>query len=176
MPVVRRLSAKDGVAAEGAESAVEVADGDAEEDAADGGEDGVAEVTVERRHGSGLDGAGETVAHDEVVAFVELWKEAGEVFEVVAGVGVGHEDVFAVGGLDAGDKGGAVAADGHVDDAGAFVGGDFLGAVGAAVVGDDDFAGDVVVAESGDGLANAESERLCLIKAGHKNGDGELAH
>ncbi len=95
---------------------------------------------------------------------------------MVAGVGVGHEDVLAAGGFDAGDEGGAVAADGDVDDAGAFVGGDLLGAVGAAVVGDDDFAGDVVVAEGGDGLANAESERLCLIEAGHKNGDGELAH
>ncbi len=77
MPVVRRLSAEDGVAAEGAESAVEVADGDAEEDAADGGEDGVAEVTVERRHGSGLDGAGEAVAHDEVVAFVRALGGSG---------------------------------------------------------------------------------------------------
>ena len=167
---------EDGVAAEGAKAAVEVADGDAEEDAADGGEDGVAEVTVKRWHGSGLDGAGEAVAHDEVVAFVEFWEEAGEVFEVVAGVGVGHEDVFAAGGLDAGDEGGSVAADGHVDDAGAFVGGDLLRAVGAAVVGDYDLAGDVVVAKGGDGLANAESESLCFVEAGHKDGDQQLAH
>ena len=48
---------EDGVATEGAESTVEVADGNAEEDAADGGEDGVAEVFVERGHGSGLDRA-----------------------------------------------------------------------------------------------------------------------
>ncbi len=96
--------------------------------------------------------------------------------EVVAGVGVGHEDVLAAGGFDAGDEGGAVAADGDVDDAGAFVGGDLLGAVGAAVVGDDDFAGDVVVAEGGDGLADAEGERLCFVEARHEDGDGQIAH
>ena len=52
---------------------MKVADGDAEEDAADGGEHRIAEVAVQRWHGSGLDGAGEAVAHDEVVAFVEFW-------------------------------------------------------------------------------------------------------
>ena len=109
IPVVRRLRREDGVAAEGTESAVEVADGNAEEDAADGGENRVAEIAVERRHGSGLDGAGEAVAHDEVVAFVEFWEEARKMFEVVAGVGVGHEDVLAARGLDTGDEGGAVA-------------------------------------------------------------------
>ncbi len=170
------VEGEDGVATEGTEAAVEVADGDAEEDAADGGEDGIAEIAVEWRHGAGFDGAGEAVAHDEVVAFVEFGEEAGQMFEVVAGVGVGHEDVLAAGGFDSGDEGGAVAADGDVDDAGAFVGGDLLGAVGAAVVGDDDLAGDVVVAECGDGLPDAEGECLCFVKAGHKDGYRQLAH
>ena len=97
-------------------------------------------------------------------------------FEVVAGVGVGHEDVFAASDLDAGDKGGTVTAGGYVDDAGTFVSGDLLRAVGAAVVGNDDFTGDIVVSKSGDGLANTKSECLCFIEAGHKDGDGELAH
>ncbi len=139
-------------------------------------EDGVAEIFVERGHGSGLDFAAEAIAHDEVVALLEFGEEAGELAEVVAGVGVGHEDVFAFGGLDAGHEGGAVAADRDRDDAGAFVCRDFLRAVGAAVVGDDDLAGDVVVAKGGDSLANAESERLCFVEAGHKNGDQQLAH
>ena len=135
---------------------MEVADGDLEEYLADGGEDGVAEVTVEGRHGSGLDGAGEAVAHDEVVAFVEAGEEAGEMLEVVGGVGVGHEDVFAAGGFDACNEGCSVAAGGDVDYAGSFGGGDSLRAVGAAVVGYYYFAGDVVVADRVHRLADAE--------------------
>ena len=176
MPVVPEVEAEDGVAAHGTDAAVKVADGDAEEEAADVTEDRIAEVFVEWRHGSGFDFAAEAVAHDEIVALFEPGEEAGELAEVVTGVGVGHEDVFSVGGLDAGHEGRAVAADWNVDDAGAFVGGDFLRAVGAAVVGDDDLAGDVVVAKGGDGLLDAEGERLCFVKAGHKDGDQQLAH
>ncbi len=124
----------------------------------------------------GLMLAAEAVAHDEVVAFFEFGEEAGQMVEVVAGIGVGHEDVLAVGGFDAGHEGCAVAANRDGNDAGAFVGGDLLRAVGAAVVGDDDLAGDVVVAECSDGLPNAEGECLCFVEAGHKDGYGQLAH
>ncbi len=167
---------EDSVAAHGADAAVEVADGDAEEEAADEAEDGVAEVLVQWGHGSRFDLAAEAIAHDEVVAGFEFGEEAWEFAEVVAGVGVCHEDVLAARGFDAGHEGCPVAADRDGDDTGAFVDGDFLGAVGAAVVGDDDLAGYVVVAEGGDGLANAESERLCFVEAGHKDGDQQLAH
>ena len=57
---------------------MEVAAGAAEEDAADGGEDGVAEVAVEVGHGAGHDAAFEAVAHDELVAFTELGDEGVE--------------------------------------------------------------------------------------------------
>ncbi len=52
-------------------------DGDLEEESADEAEDGVAEVFVKRRHGSGLDLAAEAIAHDEVVALFEFGEEAG---------------------------------------------------------------------------------------------------
>src|SRR6201989_255470 len=170
------VEAENGVAAHGADATVEVTDGDAEEEAADEAEDGVAEVFMQRGHGSRFNLAAEAIADDEVVPGLEFGEEAGECAEVVAGVGVGHEDVFAACGLDAGHEGGAVAADGNGYDSGSLVGRGFLGAVGAAVVGDYDLAGDVVVAKGGDGLANAESQRLCFVEAGHKDGDQQLAH
>jgi hypothetical protein len=135
---------------------VEVAHRDAEEDAPGGGEHRVAEVAVQRGHGSGLDGAGEAVAHNQVVALVERRQEAGQMLEVVAGVGVGHHDVLAAGGLDAGDERRAVAAGGDVDDARAFDQRDGLRAVSRAVIGDEDFAGKVGVADGLRSLANAD--------------------
>ena len=68
--------------------------------------------------------------------------ETREMFEVVAGIGVGHHDVLAAGSFDPGDEGCAVAADRDVHDARAFCYGNFLRPIAAAVVGDDDFAGD----------------------------------
>ena len=111
---------------------------------------------MQRGHGSGLDGAGEAVAHNQVVALVERRQEAGQMLEVVAGVGVGHHDVLAAGGLDAGDERRAVAAGGDVDDARAFDQRDGLRAVSRAVIGDEDFAGKVGVADGLRSLANAD--------------------
>ena len=148
---------QDGVPAESSDAAVKIASGDIEEEPADVTEDGVAEISVERGHGSGLDLAAEAVAHDEIVAGFELDEEAWKLAEVVARVGVGHKDVFAACGFDAGEQCGSVAADRDGDDARAFVGGDLLGAIGASVVGDDDFPRDIVVAECGNGLPNAKS-------------------
>ena len=76
--------------------------------------------------------------------------------EVIAGVGVGHEDVLAISGFDPGDEGCAVAAGGDIDDAGAFGEGDGLGAVGAAVIGYYYFACDAAGLDRVGGLADAE--------------------
>jgi hypothetical protein len=85
------------------------------------------------------------VAHDELGAVLELLDEAGDVGEVVGQVGVGHDDVLAAGGAEAGQVGGAVAAARLVHDAGAGLGGELGGAVARAVVGDDDLAVEVVL-------------------------------
>ena len=55
---------------------MEVADGGAEEKPSDEGEDRVAEIAVQRRHGLLRDAAGEAVAHHEVVAVAELGEKS----------------------------------------------------------------------------------------------------
>ena len=47
---------------------------------------------MEGGHGARLDAAGEAVAHDEVVAAAQRVDERAEVGEVVAVVGVAHDD------------------------------------------------------------------------------------
>ena len=61
---------------------------------------------------------------------------------------------------DAALEGGAVAADGYVDHAGAVGAGDVLGAVGAAVVGDDDLAGDAAAGQVGLGPLSMQTARV----------------
>jgi len=159
-----------GVAGKSAKAAMEIADGTTEEEATDAGEDGVAEVAVFPRHGAGLDAAEEAVAHDEVVAFAEFLYEAAGVGEVVGAVGVAHEDEAATGGGDAALEGAAVSFLGYADDAGAEARGDLLGTVGGAVVGDDHFAGEVLLAERAQGFFDAAGEGFGLVEARHDDG------
>jgi hypothetical protein len=167
-----------GVDGEGADAAVEVADGRAEEPAAEEAEHRVAEISVQRRHSAGTDAAAEAIAHHEFGApgairpIAELGEEARRVRKVVAVVGVGHQHVVAAGGEDAGVERGAVAADGHGDEARPVSFSDRLGAVGRAIVRNNDFAGDVVVAQCGESLIDARGECLGLVEARHD--DGEL--
>ena len=109
MPVVRRSRRRQHVAADGAHAAVGVAHAGAEEEVEDAGEHRVADVAVEPGHRARLDAA-HAVAHHEVGALVELLDEARDVAEVVGEVGVGHHDVVAGGGREAGQVGAAVAA------------------------------------------------------------------
>ena len=150
---------------------MEVADGGFEKPAAHEAEDRVAEVAMQERHGSGSDAAGEAVAHDEVGAIAQFGEETWDVREVVAVVGVGHEDVLAARCGDAGVERCAVSASGHENETCAVRGCDGLRAVGGTVVGDDDFAGDVVVAEYGDRFIDTRGERLRLVEAGHHYGE-----
>ena len=71
MPGVRRSSARQDVAAQGAHAAVGVADAGLEEEVQDPAEDRVADVAVQPRHRARLDVV-HPVAHDEVGAVVEL--------------------------------------------------------------------------------------------------------
>ena len=142
MPGVCRLERSDRVAAEAAQAAMEVADRAAEEQPAEPGQHGVAEIPVQRRHGAGRDAALEAVAHDEIVAFPKPLDEGVEAGEVVAVVGVAHDDDSGRARPRCRRRGGAVAALGNSDDAGTEALGDLWRAVGAAIVGDEHLARD----------------------------------
>ena len=92
-----------------AHAAVRVAHAGAEEEVEDPGEHRVPDVAVEPGHRAGLD-ALHAIAHHEVGALVELRHEARDVAEVVGEVGVGHHDVVALRGGEAGAVGAPVAA------------------------------------------------------------------
>ena len=171
-----QIQPEDRVAAEGAQPAVEVAHRDGEEDAPDGGQDGVANVFVQRRHGTALDRTGEAVAHHQVVSLVEPGKKTRQVLEVVAGVGVGHHDVPPARGFDACDQRGPIATGGDIDDARSLLRGDALRAIRGSVISDQDLAGDAAGRNRRRRLTHAEGQCLGLIQTRHKNREVEIGH
>ena len=171
-PQVQR---KNGVAAQATQAAVEIADAGAEEHPPDQAEHGIAEIAVQERHGARRDAAGEAVAHHEVGAVAQPRQKQLEAGEVVAVVGVAHDDVAAARRRDPGPQRRPVAALGDGDDARAARQRIFHRSVARAVVGDQDFAGDAGAGEEALGLVDAGRDGLGLVEAGHQDRQLDVA-
>ena len=153
------------------------APGMAKKEAADEAEHRVAEVAVQWGHGAGFDRAGKAVAHDKVVAGLELWQKTGQMLEVVACVRVGHQDIFAARRLDAGHQRRAIASDRHVESPGL----QGLRAMACepsveplSATSTSPFH--VVRGKRGHSLIDAEGNCLRLIEAGHQDRQRQVVH
>ena len=174
MPGRAQVQPRQHVAAQRAHAAVRVADAGAEEDVEDAGQDRVADVAVQPRHRARVDVV-HPVAHDELGALVEVLDEARDLAEVVREVGVGHHDVAAARGGEAGQVGAAVAAPRLVDDPRAGRGGQLGAAVLGRVVGDDDLAGDAAAPPApSSAVRDAALDVRLLVEARDHDRDDEL--
>ncbi len=121
-------------------------------------------------HGSGKDGAaaaGEPAALDQIGSGDEFLVKFAQLQEIITVVAIAHEHEFAARVVYAAHEGIAVTLGLDVNDASAQTFGDLDGAIGAAVVGDDDFAVDAVFHEGPQGFADADRDGISLIKTGH---------
>ena len=153
---------------------MKIAAGVREQEAADGRQDRVPEIAVQKRHGAGRDAAPEAVSHDEVVSVAKLLDEGHQGREVVAVVRVAHDDELAGCRLDAAHEGAPVAFLLHVDDTRPESFRDLDRAVRAAVVGDDDLAFEIVLAERSSRLRDTRLEGLRFVETGHYDRELEL--
>src|SRR6185436_2935918 len=158
-----------GFAVEAAQAAMEVADPRAKQQAADEAQHRVAEVAVQKGHGPFADLAAKAVAHDQRIAFAQPGHEAVEAREVIAVVGVAHDDVAAARRGDPSGQRRAVAAPGHVDHSRAGALRQLARAVVGAVVGDQHFAVDSRALQEAARLGNAAADGHRLVQAGHQN-------
>jgi hypothetical protein len=145
---------------------VHVADRRLEKDATDPGQDRIADP-VQPRHRPTLNATGKAVAEHQVVTVAKLLDQRGDGGEVVAVVSVAHDHELAAGGLDAAAKRIAVALLGDVNDPDAQLFRDDLGAVGAAVVGDDDLRGQAIALDGLLRVLDACSQGFHLVQARH---------
>jgi hypothetical protein len=122
---------------------------------------------VQHWHRAAGDASAEAVADDDVVALAQLGDEGLEGTEVVAVVAVAHHDEGPARGAESGLERRTVAAlrgDDHAR-AGRLRRRDR--SIRAAVVDDDDLAGNAGIAQEVRGLGDARSDRALLVEAGH---------
>lgn len=88
-----QVEAEDGTAMEAAQSTMKIAARTTEEDAAEGREDGITQITMEHRHRAGQDAALKAIAHDKLIAFTKLFDERFQRSEIVAVVTIPHDRI-----------------------------------------------------------------------------------
>ena len=161
-------------AREASKPAVKIPQIDVEKQAADEAQHWIAEITMQRRHRSGFDAAFEAIAHDQIRAVAQFFQERLQRIEVVTIVGIAHDNVSPARGGNSGYQGGAVAAGRHIDNPCSELAGNALGAVGAAVVGDDHLAGDAFALKECQPLFDAGGNGFGFIQARHHDRELEL--
>ena len=154
---------------EGAQAAVEVSAWSFEKKASDPGEHRIAEVPMQRPHGTGFDTTKEPVAHDEVTSLAQLFEEPRHIPKIVAAIGVAHDNELTAGGGDTTHQCAAITLAWDVNHADTQSFGDLRRAILTAVVRNDDFPLQVVGAEHRLHLSNADSQRLRLVQAGNND-------
>ena len=111
----------------------------------------------------------------EVEPFAEPAHQPGDLAEVVAVVGVAHDDVRAARRLDAAHQRAAVAPFGYRHNSGTHCLRDLLRTVGAAVVGDDHFAADASAFERALRLGETTREGVGFVETRHHDRHFHLA-
>src|SRR5579883_2648017 len=148
---------------EASHPAITVSDARAEQRIQERRQSGVAEISVQERHRAGLDTPKEAITHHQVIALAKLLDEIRHFAEVVAVIGIAHDDVGSAASCNSRLQRGAIAARLDSNHPGSVSFRDFNRAVGRAVVSDDDLAAQPGFLERRAGLINAKSQRICLV-------------
>ena len=101
----------------------------------------IAKVTVQRRHRIRFDAAHEAVTHHQIGACSQLLKKRGNVAEVVAIIGIGHDHEAALSRGHSASQGAAVSLGLDLNDSRSTISRNLLRAVGRAIIHQDDLFG-----------------------------------
>ena len=150
------------------QAAMKVLDRHLEEYPADQAQYRVAEIVVQQRHRSRHYPSAEAVAHDQVVPGSEVVQEGAEIRKIVAVVRISHDDVLAARGGDAANERRAISSRRHSHNTRPEPLGNSDGAVGAAVVGNQDLAAGIALAQEILCPRYARGDGFRLVEAGHQ--------
>src|SRR5437870_5211938 len=155
--------------AEAAQAAMKVATGTAKKQATYRCQHRVTQVAMEWRHRAWFNSAEKAVAHYKIIAFPQFRHERSERTEVITVISITHDDVLATRGRNAAHQSVAVSPGLNINHARAMLLCNFLRAVGAAVVGNNNFTLDIVFRERFFRLLNTGCQCLSLIQTRHDN-------
>src|ERR1700676_57299 len=134
-------------------------------------EDGVAQILMQRRHGPRQDSAFEAIPHYQVVTFPQFVDKQVGLREVVAVVGIAHQDVAASRCSDASAQCAPVAAYLNRNYARPVCCRNLLRSVRAAVIAADHFPADSVLLHCAKRFLDARRNRRPLVKTWHHHGE-----
>src|SRR5437870_1731875 len=155
--------------AEAAQAAMKVATGTAKKQATYRCQHRVTQVAMEWRHRAWFNSAEKAVAHYKIIAFPQFRHERSERTEVITVISITHDDVLAARGRNAAHQSVAVSPGLNINHARAMLCCNFPRSIGTAVVGNDDFACNIVFLERSFRLLNTGRQCLRLIQTGHNN-------
>src|SRR4051794_15324367 len=121
-------------------------------------------------HSAGLNPTPKAVAHDQLVSRAQPLQEWHQANEIIGVICVSHDDEPAPRSLDATEESSAIAPIGDVLNPGTGLPCQILRAIRAAVIRHQHLARDAILAEKSTGLLHARSNGICLVQAGHENG------
>ena len=153
---------------------MKVADGNLEKEPPKKAQRRISKVSVQKRHCLWGDSALESVSHHQISAAAQLIKVFIEAREIIAVVGIAHDDVAAASGLNPAKEGPAIAANGRVHQPRAVAPDDLPRPVGAAIVRDEDLTGHAFPGEERLRFSDACPDRLSLIEARHEDRQFEI--
>jgi hypothetical protein len=126
---------------------------------------------VRKRHSAGSDAATKAIPHNQIETGAELFDERHQRQEVITVIGIAHDNELASSRLDASRESGSVASDRNANEPSPELLNEFGRAVGAAIIGDDNFTYNLMSTKELLGLPDTDSNRPYLVEAWHENGE-----
>ncbi|CAB4591278.1 unannotated protein [freshwater metagenome] len=120
---------------------------------------------MKRRHRSRRNTASESIPHHELCATTKRFDEWAQIGEVVAVIGIPHDDKRALRVGDTCDQCSAIPACWYVDDTSAFTACNVLRTIGASVVSDNNFTINSQFVHRSSCLTNTDRKGLRLVEA-----------
>src|SRR5215469_15283111 len=154
---------------EAPQAAIEVANWALKEYPSDGRQSRCANPPVLPWHGPRLDAALKPVPYDQVISLSQFLDEGQKAREIVAIVGIAHDDVLAACVRTAIKEGCSIAPDWDMDDPGTTSPGNILRTIAGAVIANDNFPLNPALFEKTLSLSNAGFERFPFVQARHQD-------
>jgi hypothetical protein len=118
---------------------------------------------VQCRHRSWLDPPAKAITHNQIVSFSQSNEKRHQVCEIVAVIGVPHDDVIRASRLNTCNESAAITAICHPDNAGAKTSRNFYRVISAPIIRDHDLASDLLNPQEFLSLFDTSAESLRFI-------------
>jgi hypothetical protein len=163
-PTTTQIQTLNSFSIKGTQSAVEISDLDAKEDASKHAENWVTQITMQERHRTLRNSPLKTITHHQLITLIQLGKKLGGLAEVIGCIGITHQHIAPLGCLDTSNQRSSITPLRHGDHNSSVLAGDLLGTITTAIVSDDHFIAFTSCTATFMAVLNHRSDRRRLIE------------